>query len=109
MENELLIEKGKPSLTCGIYLTGMNLKEYMQKLQRGELPSPCNNFSGHYGDIEPYLEREKIIVLQDSPLVAINMPCGEKVVYRTLEDMPTESVACTCGDPTHWFIKCEED
>ncbi len=34
--------------------------------------------------------------------------CGAEKSYRTFEDIPEESDPCSCGDPTHWFIKYEE-
>ncbi len=44
MENELLIEKGKTSLTCGIYLTVMNLKGTEK---RSESPLIIKNCDRH--------------------------------------------------------------
>ncbi len=31
--------------------------------------------------------------------------CGTWVGYKTLEDIPHESVPCPCGNPKHWIIK----
>ena len=36
------------------------------------------------------------------------LPCGHEVKYEKLEDIPFESVPCSCGDPRHWFIKYRE-
>lgn len=33
-------------------------------------------------------------------------PCGD-VVYKTMKDIPNESVPCPCGDKNHWMIKYE--
>ena len=42
------------------------------------------------------------------PLLKINMPCGESVVYRSLEEIPDKSTPCPCGNPKHWLIKYKE-
>ena len=44
----------------------------------------------------------------NKPLLEIKMPCGKKLIFKTyksLREMPHEDVPCTCGDPTHWFVK----
>ena len=43
------------------------------------------------------------------PLLKITMPCGESVVYRSLEEIPSISTLCPCGNPKHWLIKYEAD
>lgn len=43
-----------------------------------------------------------------SSVIAIDastLPCGTKVSYETLDDIPQGDVPCPCGDPTHFLIK----
>lgn len=42
------------------------------------------------------------------PILSIEMPCDEKIEYKTLADIPGEDVQCSCGDAAHWFIKYED-
>ena len=39
----------------------------------------------------------------------ITTPCGREIVYPTLEDIPTETVHCPCGNPNHWIVKIERN
>jgi len=42
----------------------------------------------------------------DLPLLQITIPpCRHSVTYRSFEEIPEESVPCSCGNPNHWFIK----
>ena len=43
------------------------------------------------------------------PFLTIKMPCGCWSVYETFEDIPNESVPCSCGNPKHWFVKIKEE
>ena len=40
--------------------------------------------------------------------LSVKMPCGERVLYKAVADMPMESVACPCGDPQHWAILMDD-
>lgn len=40
-------------------------------------------------------------------VLSLDLPCGEHYECKDYEDLPYESVPCTCGDPGHWFIKYE--
>ena len=42
------------------------------------------------------------------PLVKVTLPCGHSIVYRSLSEIPEESVPCSCGNPNHWFIFYEK-
>jgi len=35
------------------------------------------------------------------------MPCGSKVKYNTIFDIPNEDIPCPCGNPNHWLVKYE--
>ena len=39
----------------------------------------------------------------------IIMPCGNKVSYKHLTDIPFETVPCNCGNSNHHFIKYTSD
>ncbi len=34
------------------------------------------------------------------------MPCGQS--YHLTNRLPTEDLPCSCGNPTHWFVKFQE-
>jgi len=42
------------------------------------------------------------------PYLRIIAPCGHEFTIQTADDVPYESLPCTCGNPQHWFIKYEE-
>lgn len=44
-------------------------------------------------------------VMENYPFIFIDMPCGGKYIANTPNDFPTEDVKCSCGDPTHWFVR----
>uniref|UniRef100_A0A6H1ZFW3 Uncharacterized protein n=1 Tax=viral metagenome TaxID=1070528 RepID=A0A6H1ZFW3_9ZZZZ len=44
---------------------------------------------------------------KETPLLKIEMPCGEAVAYERYEDIPEGDVRCPCGDEGHWIIKHE--
>ncbi len=44
-----------------------------------------------------------------SPVLSMELPCGEKVEYQEVEDIPFHDVPCPCGDPNHWFVKYEAE
>lgn len=46
---------------------------------------------------------------ENEPFVAIELACGGKVIYQTFDDIPCESVPCSCGNPKHWFVKYMEE
>ena len=61
--------------------------------------------------LSPKVLREAIlggVVIKDKPVLSIQMPCAEKVVYQTLDDIPEESTPCSCGDTKHWFIQYQD-
>jgi len=37
------------------------------------------------------------------------MPCGEVYTLLDIMDLPENDLPCTCGNPTHWFVKYKED
>jgi hypothetical protein len=37
--------------------------------------------------------------------LGIHLACGESIEYKGPEDVPLENTPCTCGDPTHFFVK----
>ena len=43
--------------------------------------------------------------LQSNPLFAIDMPYGEKAIYKTFEDIPKHDIPCPCGNKNHWLVK----
>lgn len=96
MENVLEIVRTNPNMTIGIYLTGMNLKEYIGKCLEGSIESPI----GRDGPI---------LINPQLPLVKIEMECGEVAVYRSLEALPEDSVPCSCGDPEHYFVYIKKE
>lgn len=51
------------------------------------------------------LERESPGIRVDPVLRVSFIPCGGRISYHTLEDIPSEDVPCSCGDPKHWLIK----
>jgi len=92
INNGIVITQVEINREIGIYLTGMNLKEYIQKCLDGELTFPTINGK------QPYL-------LPDvTPIVSITMSCGEHIEYPHFEDLPIDSVPCPCGNPKHWFV-----
>lgn len=46
-------------------------------------------------------------IAEGQPLLVIEMPCGEKAVYNKKEDLPDGTAPCSCGDPSHYFVKFE--
>lgn len=38
-------------------------------------------------------------------LPIIFMPCGYKVEYRTIFDIPNEDTPCPCGATNHWLVR----
>ena len=46
---------------------------------------------------------------ETKPYLTIKMPCGEESVYRNAKVIPSRDEPCTCGDPTHFFIKYGEE
>lgn len=40
--------------------------------------------------------------------VELTMPCGHSKTFDDIEDVPFESISCTCGNPNHWFVKYKE-
>jgi len=97
MTQELSIAEDVPTQVIGICLRGMNLKEYMKGCLDGTYPFPIGRDGKRVGGIP------------ELPLVGINMLCGERVIYRTLDDLPETSVPCTCGNPNHWFVFIEKE
>ena len=47
------------------------------------------------------------LLMTEYPVInlTIEAPCGEKVFYKTIDDLPQVDTPCTCGNPNHWFIK----
>ena len=41
-------------------------------------------------------------------LLCLELPCKEIMTFQSPDDIPTEDVPCTCGDPNHFFIKFED-
>lgn len=39
----------------------------------------------------------------------IMMPCGDSITYPDIDDIPMKDVPCSCGDPTHWFVKFADE
>ena len=37
--------------------------------------------------------------------VEVTLSCGHMASWIDTECVPFESVPCSCGDPTHWFVK----
>ena len=37
--------------------------------------------------------------------IEIRMSCGATLNYNSVDELPRESVCCSCGNPAHWFIK----
>lgn len=35
---------------------------------------------------------------------AINMPCGNSITIKDVNDIPDRNVECPCGDPNHYLI-----
>jgi len=35
----------------------------------------------------------------------VTLPCGNRALYKTFEDIPRVDVPCPCGDPTHWLVQ----
>jgi len=109
MGNEILVTgNGKPDRVCGVYLQGMNLKEYMQKCLDGTIAFPVGVEPINALSLIPP-RTMAVEVIPQLPLIAITMACGERVVYRTVEELPEGSVPCSCGDPTHWFVFVEKE
>lgn len=38
-------------------------------------------------------------------LLSLGMPCGNKVSYKTVDDIPRVDTPCPCGDPNHWLVQ----
>jgi hypothetical protein len=43
--------------------------------------------------------------LKDANILFIKMPCGKSISFKKYEDIPDESMPCTCGNPKHYFIR----
>jgi hypothetical protein len=37
------------------------------------------------------------------------LPCGEKVTFESSVGVPLYDVPCSCGNPSHWFVKVRID
>lgn len=47
---------------------------------------------------------------QPEHVLTVAFPCGNTFVLNRYEDITAlekQDVPCPCGDPSHWFIKCE--
>lgn len=60
---------------------------------------------GWHKSILEYAEKLGVDTKSGLPFITINMQCGSEVAYQTFEDIPKTDVPCSCGDPTHWFVK----
>ena len=40
-----------------------------------------------------------------NPFMEIRLECGLQFTIKNIEDFPHTSVPCSCGNPTHWFVK----
>ncbi len=49
------------------------------------------------------------VLAADVTFEFLPLPCGNSFHARGLDGIPYESVPCTCGDPTHWFVKYGQD
>jgi len=60
------------------------------------------------GSLSVDMRTMKVVKLSNlpEPFLEITMPCGEHRVYKAKE-LPRKSARCSCGDPSHWFIKYE--
>jgi len=39
----------------------------------------------------------------------LTLPCGNSITYPDIDDIPMADIPCPCGNPTHWFVKYEEE
>jgi hypothetical protein len=39
--------------------------------------------------------------------LTIQTPCGRKIFYKYIDDVPDVDVPCPCGNPNHWVIKIQ--
>lgn len=37
--------------------------------------------------------------------MTFTMPCGKVIHFNDIDEIPMADVPCSCGDPTHWFVK----
>lgn len=56
---------------------------------------------------EPFLVHVPDEALKEMPYLSITLSCGERRDYQTKDDVPRETVECTCGKVPHphFFIE----
>ena len=37
--------------------------------------------------------------------IDLTMPCGERVIWESREDVPRVDTPCRCGNERHWFVR----
>jgi hypothetical protein len=55
-------------------------------------------------EVEMRLKKEGLN-LKNANILFIKMPCGKSISFKKYEDIPDESMPCTCGNPKHYFIR----
>src|SRR5271157_2393910 len=61
---------------------------------------------GHRGSALDSLEAARGSIVPGVPYFKISISsCGSTYEIKTRADFPQEDVPCSCGNPTHWFVK----
>ena len=46
----------------------------------------------------------EVLILKYLPF-KYKMPCGEVYTLLSTMELPEDDLLCSCGNPTHWFVK----
>ena len=58
--------------------------------------------------ISKSLEEGLDLTSDDYHLAYFELPCGEGLMIKSVDDLPLSSVPCPCGDPGHWLVLFSE-
>lgn len=72
------------------------------KLTTSEISSYCELWAENPEALREYLSG---FHAPTGPIVEIVGPCGSKIEYATIADIPDINVPCPCGNERHWVVK----
>ncbi len=85
---------------------GYRTKEWHNLLRRARRNgySLCKQILVDY--IKAYVKMNGKLSKNHDYILEIKLePCGTEAKYKTFDDIPNESVICSCGNPNHYLIR----
>ncbi len=62
----------------------------------------------NFGDLQMVSgSADQTIACQFGLSGSVTMPCGEKFVLDKILELNGRDLPCSCGDPSHWFVRFE--